>query len=74
MARPVRSNPRRTVQKKTQKDLNIDAEAKKLQIAEEIMAEVQDVCEIDQKDNFTGRWSLMYVRLRFVAVARIEEA
>lgn len=50
----------------------IDAEAKKIQIAEEIMAEVQEDCEIDCKDRFTGNWVLMYVRLRFEAVARVQ--
>jgi hypothetical protein len=49
----------------------VDAERKKIQIAEEIMAEVQADCEVDQRDQFTGRWSIMYVRLRFEAVARI---
>lgn len=48
----------------------IAAYAKQEQIAEEIMHEVENDLEIDMKDSFTGKWNCMYVRLRFVAVAR----
>jgi ubiquinone/menaquinone biosynthesis C-methylase UbiE len=34
--------------------------------AESIMREVQDDCEVDCRDN-DGNWSIMYVRLRFIA-------
>jgi hypothetical protein len=39
--------------------------------AEEIMLEVERDCEIDYKDQFTGKWNLMYVRMRFVAEAKV---
>lgn len=35
--------------------------------AEEILKEIQDVCAVDFRDE-SGKWSLMYMRLRFVAV------
>jgi hypothetical protein len=31
------------------------------------MKEIEGICEVDSKDA-QGNWSLMYVRLRFVAV------
>lgn len=34
--------------------------------AEEIMDEVEEMCGVDCKDR-EGKWSLMYVRLRFAA-------
>ncbi|KZO96986.1 S-adenosyl-L-methionine-dependent methyltransferase [Calocera viscosa TUFC12733] len=34
--------------------------------AEKMMQEVEDLCEIDMRDS-SGKWSLMYVRLRFSA-------
>ena len=37
--------------------------------AEDIMREVQDMYAIDGKDA-EGNWSIMYVRLRFVAVLK----
>lgn len=37
--------------------------------AEEIMQEVEKICEVDSKD-FKGNWTVMYVRLRFVAMVR----
>lgn len=38
--------------------------------ADEVMQEVCDVCEPDMKDE-NGGWSVMYVRLRFVAVSPV---
>ncbi|KAF5391044.1 hypothetical protein D9757_004064 [Collybiopsis confluens] len=35
--------------------------------AEEIMKEVQDICQVDCQDG-NGNWAMIYVRLRFVAV------
>ncbi|EJC98010.1 S-adenosyl-L-methionine-dependent methyltransferase [Fomitiporia mediterranea MF3/22] len=35
--------------------------------AEEVMREVQDMCTIDSRDA-NGRWTVMYCRLRFVAI------
>ena len=36
---------------------------------EEVMNEVQKLCEVDCKEpGGEGRWMIMYVRLRFVAV------
>ncbi|KAI0734765.1 S-adenosyl-L-methionine-dependent methyltransferase [Fomitopsis betulina] len=37
--------------------------------AEEIMQAVQDICAVDCRDS-QGRWSMVYIRLRVVAVAR----
>ncbi|KAI0078236.1 S-adenosyl-L-methionine-dependent methyltransferase [Panus rudis PR-1116 ss-1] len=37
--------------------------------AQAIMEEVEKICEVDCKD-FKGRWTIMYVRLRFVAVVK----
>ena len=34
---------------------------------EEVMKEVEELCEVDCKDA-EGRWGIMYVRLRFVAI------
>lgn len=45
--------------------------AAKVQIAEDIMEEVERDLEIDCKDEFTGKWTLMYVRMRFVAIAQV---
>ena len=35
--------------------------------AEEVMREVQDICSIDCRDA-SGKWSIMYCRLRFSAL------
>ena len=37
--------------------------------ANEIMHEVEEMCKIDSK-NWEGNWTLVYVRLRFVAIKR----
>ncbi|KAH9922658.1 cyclopropane-fatty-acyl-phospholipid synthase [Fomitopsis serialis] len=37
--------------------------------AEEIMEAVQEMCAVDCRDS-QGRWSMVYIRLRFVAVSR----
>jgi len=50
---------------------NREAYAAKERAAEEIMLEIERDCEIDCKDPFTGKWSLMYVRMRFVAIAKV---
>jgi len=49
----------------------LEAYAAKERAAEEVMLEIERDCEIDCKDPFTGKWSLMYVRMRFVAVAKV---
>ena len=36
--------------------------------AKDVMEEVEEICKVDCRDS-QGRWSLMYSRLRFVAVA-----
>ena len=37
--------------------------------ADQIMREVEEMCGIDLKD-WEGNWTLVYVRLRFVAIKR----
>jgi len=37
--------------------------------AEEIMEAVQEMCAVDCRDS-QGRWSMVYIRLRFVAISR----
>lgn len=38
--------------------------------AEEILQEIQKVCEVDCRDE-KGNWCIMYVRLRFAAVLSV---
>lgn len=50
---------------------NTEGYTAKVQIAEDIMEEIERDLEIDCKDEFTGKWTLMYVRMRFVAIAQV---
>lgn len=40
--------------------------------AEEVMQTAQDKCSVDMQDS-SGKWTVMYVRLRFVAVLPVQD-